>query len=218
MNKISTKLTKRLDGIRAYPVGVSAEDVKKLELTSDLIADIFECLDSSEMVDQQMALFYSEVLIAPGTLTESQEDKLISRVRELSRGKTEQIRPSCYKFLRRFRSKVPNYRDLMLEGLKDSDPIVRKEALLGYETYCQPREVAPLEMFENDGYFAEISMNGPLLYELRNLALETIERVIGKTFKKSEKTEAIAGGEVAFWWDWAPYHRWKNSWLNKLIG
>jgi hypothetical protein len=83
MDRISTKLTKRLDGIRAYPVKVSAEDVKKLELTPGLIADIFECLDSSEMIDKQMALFFSEVLIAPGKLAESLEDKLISRVRGL---------------------------------------------------------------------------------------------------------------------------------------
>jgi hypothetical protein len=215
---LSVKLTQRLNGIRAYPAGISADDIQKLTLTADLVSDIFECLESSEVVDKQMGLFFSEVLFVPGKLDQAQEAKLVARLETLSRGETKQVQAPCFKLLRRFRSKVRDYRGLMLEGLIDSDPMVRKEALLAYETYCQPKEVAPLEKFESDSYLAEISMTGPLIYELRNLALETIERVIGKSFKKSEKTELTSDGEVAFWWDWSPYHASKKSWLNKLFG
>ena len=73
------------------------------------------------------------------------------------------------------------------------------------------KEASPLENFETDNYLAELSMNGPLMYELRNIALETIESVMGKAFKKDEKTEVVPSGEVAFWWDWAPYHAWKKE-------
>jgi hypothetical protein len=103
----------------------------------------------------------------------------------------------------------------MLNGLKDANPMVRKEALLAYETYRQGKDVTPLETFENDTYIAEDSMGGPLTYELRNLALETIERVIGRTFKKHEKAETLPRGEIAYCWDWAPYHAWKESWTHK---
>ncbi|HYF37871.1 MAG TPA: hypothetical protein VD994_21390 [Prosthecobacter sp.] len=217
MNRISAKLTDRLGRIRANTVGVSAEDVRKLKLTPTLVEDIFECLESSEMIDKQMALFFSETLIEPGKLTVAQEDKLISLVKDLSQAKIKQVRPACYNFLRKFHIKVPEYRQLMLKGLIDPDPIVRKEALLGYPTYGRPNEVLPLEPFETDSYFAEISMNGPLIFELRNLALETIERTIGKKFTKAEKADTTPDGEVVFWWDWTPYHRWKKHWLNRIF-
>jgi hypothetical protein len=217
MAALSHKLTQRLAGIRAYPVGISEEDIQKLNLTSELVSDIFECLESSEVVDEQMALFFSDVLIGPGKLDEKQESQLLSRLIDLSCSKSQQVQAPCFKLLRRFHPKVPNYRSLMLKGLASSNSMVRKEALLAYETYRQPKETAPLERFENDTYVTELSMNGPLIYELRNLALESIEHVIGKNFKKTEKTEITAAGEAVFWWDWAPYLTWKSGWLNKFL-
>jgi hypothetical protein len=218
MNALSNKLTNRLDGIRTYSVGISVAEVQKVSVTSDLLVDIFECLESSNISDNQMALFFTEVLIPPGKLDSAQEGRLIFRIEKLSRGERQQIRASCYKFLRRFYLQVPNYRNLMLQGLSDSDPMVRMEALLGFETYCKRKDTIVLENFENDSYVSETSMNGPLVYQLRNLALETIERVIRKAFEKVERTEVISNRDIAFWWDWAPYHKWKSNWLRRLIG
>ncbi len=211
MARVSDKLKERLNGIRAYPVGLSADDVKRLQLTPDLVEDVLSSLASADVVDQQIALFFSEVLIWPGKINPAHESTLVSRIVDLGRGPTDRVKSSALKMVTRFRASVPDFRSLMMEGLSSSDPMVRKEAVLAYELYCLPKEVAPLERFEHDDYVTETAMGGPLLYELRNLALETIERVIGKNFRKAEKTEARSTGEVAFWWDWSPYHAWKKG-------
>ena len=165
-----------------------------------------------------MALFFCEILLKPGVLAPAEENKFVSKIVTLSQGTYKKIRSSCFKLLRSFHPKVSNYRNLMLEGLKDSDPTVRWEALLSYETYCYPKEVTPLEKFEHDNYCAEMNMSGPLNYELRNLALETIEKVIGENFKKTEKLELTDNKEVSFYWDWTPYHKWKNTWFLNGVG
>jgi hypothetical protein len=217
MEKLSAKLTDRLKSIRAYPVGLSADDVLRLSLTPDLAEDILKCLASSDIVDQQMALFFTDSLIRPGSIGQEQQRNLVAQIIRLSKATGKRVQAPSYKLLARFSSEVPDYRAMMLNGLENPDPMVRKEALLAYGSYCRAKEVAPLEAFENDSYVTETNMGGPLVYEIRNLALETIERVIGRTFQKSEKSEARASGEVAFWWDWTPYHAWKNRWFKRLF-
>jgi len=217
MEKLSTKLTDRLKGIRAYPVGLSADDVQQLSLTRDLVEDILNCLASSDIVDQQMALFFTDILIEPGSIDKNQQANLIAQIIRLSGATGKQVQAPAYKLLARYSSQVPDYRAMMLNGLQNPDPMVRKEALLAHGSYCRAKEVFPLEAFENDNYLTETVMGGPLVYELRNIALEAIERAIGKTFQKSEKSEAQSSGAVAFWWDWTPYHVWKDRWFKKLF-
>jgi hypothetical protein len=217
MARVSDRLKDRLNGIRAYPVGLSADDVRQLQLTADLMDDILSSLASDDLVDQQIALFFAEVLVWPQQIGALREKTFVSRIVELCRRPTNPVQSSALHLVSRYHAEVPDFRPLMMNGLLSTDPMVRKEALLAYELYCHPKEVVPLEGFERDDYLTETAMGGPLIYELRNLALETIEHVIRKQFRKTEKTEAQPTGEVAFWWDWAPYHSWKNGFLGRLF-
>lgn len=183
----------------------------RLDVTPDMVEDIFSCLMSEEIADQQIALFFLDVLSEHGRINPTREPNLIGRVIELGREPTGRVRPDALKVLVRYYDSIPNFRPMMLEALKSDNPMVRKQSLLAYGRYCLSKEVAPLEGFEHDSYAAEMAMGGPLIYELRNLALGTIEQVIRKNFRKAERTEARSTGEVVFWWDWAPYHAWKGG-------
>ncbi|NJK91340.1 MAG: hypothetical protein HC904_05600 [Blastochloris sp.] len=218
MERLSSKLTRRLDGIRTCQFGISAEDISKLDVDGDLFQDIVECLQSDEFADQQMALLFAETLLTPDSLNLDQARELIYATKQLAASKHGQVHGPALTILGNFQTQVPDYRRIMLDALHDEDPMARRQALVLYSSYCRSRETEPLESFESDTYMAEISMGGPLVYELRNLALETIESVIGKRFKKTEESEALSNGEVVYWWEWKSYHEWKRSWVKRLIG
>jgi hypothetical protein len=113
------------------------------------------------------------------------------------------------------RTVLPQYREWLIQFLCDEAPAVRSEALGRCETFLKNGEVEPLLPFEKDGYLAEVSMDGPVHYVLRNAALNKIELLLGRQFPKHELTEAI-DGEVVFWWDWKPFLGWwtkqKRKW------
>ncbi|MEM1060471.1 MAG: hypothetical protein AAGK14_14750 [Verrucomicrobiota bacterium] len=182
-------MTDRLKGNRAYGFGVSADDVAQLEVTDDLVADILTCLDSDDFAAIQMALLFAETLLGANRLDEKQVGALLRRVQNLVGSKHARVHGPALKLLSMCRVHVPNYREMMLAALEDDDPMARRQALVVYPTYCHPKEVQPLERFEHDEHKVETSMGGPLLYDLRNLALEKIEEVLGKQFKKTEETQ-----------------------------
>ena len=218
MKKISNKLTKRLDLICPTRIGIGYEDVRKIEITPNLWEDIMECLISEKIDDQCIALFFIEAL---GSRLNSANAGFVSKVVEIIekilKGNAIEAQRNCYRVLPMFKSFFPNYREIMITGLRCSDMTIRWTALGYYKTYCKFREVSLLEPFEYDDYITEIAMAGPCEYMLRNLALEKIESVLGVTFKKFENIKQLSGGTTVYWWDWSPYHKWKKNWLRKLI-
>jgi hypothetical protein len=221
VTSLSSKLTQRCSGAQLHPAEITGEDVQRLRLTPDLVADVVECLESPEIDDKEVGLYFSQFLIAPGKLNREREAWFIAYISDLSQGATGRLEAPCFRLMRRFRFKMRNYRDLMLKALESADPLVRKEALLAYEAYRLSGEVAPLEKFERDDHLAGSGRRRPKTFELRNLALEEIERVMRATFKKVEKTEVTPEGDKAVYRDWAPYYRWKKSpwrrFLNRLF-
>jgi len=205
MERVSEKLTQRVPSTR---FGISHESIKRLALSEDLIADILEVLDSSETLDQQFALCFAEELLDLGRLSSTQEARFVSRLRQLFTEGDRVIRSRALNLLVRFNYRVANFRALILEALKSASSDVRAVALRGYEICCNPKEVEPLEEFEHDGFFGEIAMGGPLVFDLRDQALETIERVIGVGFTRTRKSEAVQNGQSASFYSWEPFHKW----------
>lgn len=217
MTSLRSKLTNRLPKERAYGgTGISSTDLEQLILTEDLKADILESIRSEDMADVRIAFFFAENIPAINTNAQFQQCLVSEALQLLSRSEWG-IKQGCFEILGRYGRQIKSYRELMLGALADIDPEVRRVALRYYKTYAHDSEIEPLEPFEKDSYLTEIGMGSHLIYDLRNQALEIIESVIGKVFTKSEKTEVIKDGNVAFWWDWKPFHEWKNSWLNKLF-
>ena len=105
----------------------------------------------------------------------------------------------------------PNYRDRMLEFLASEDLGRRKFALRYFTTYAKQGEVEPLLRFRNDDYAGEVSHMGDWEYELRNRALEIIEKQLGKRFPRILRSEPHEGARVT-WYDWTPVLEW---WLSQ---
>jgi hypothetical protein len=212
---IRDRLISRLPTERAYNVGISARDLQGVILTAELKADILAALNSKDLTDVRVGFFFAEQLLNPGHDEQFENDLLTISLR-LFEGSDWGIRSNCVGVLVLLGQKLDNYRTLMLRALKDGDAHVRRRALCAYHTFAKPGEIEPLVVFENDDYVTEIGMGSHLIYELRNLALETIEKMIKRKFKKFEKTEVYQAKNVVFWWDWEPFHKWKNGILHKL--
>jgi hypothetical protein len=212
---IRARLINRLPAERVNKVGVSANDLKSLVLTDGLKSDIFAALDSKDLADIKIGFFFAEQLLKPGGDKRFDEDLLQTSLRLFEIG-TRDVQSHCVTMFALLGQRMGNYRELMLRALKGDDAQARRKALLTCRTFLNPDEIGPLEVFENDDYATEVGMGSHLIYELRNLALETIEKMIGRQFKKFEKTEIYKGKNVVFWWDWEPFHKWKNSIWHKL--
>jgi hypothetical protein len=212
---ISDKLLNRLPKERAYKVGVSADDLKGLILDASLKADILAALNSDNRIDISFGFFFVNQLCRPGE-DHQFDDALLKASLKLLSTKEWGIRDNCVTIISLLGQQLSNYRELMLGALQDKDPLVRKKALLAYHTFSKRKEIAPLELFEHDDFAGEVGMGSHLVYELRNLALETIEKKIGKSFRKYEKIGVYKNGAMAYWWDWEPFHKWKKSFWTKL--
>jgi hypothetical protein len=214
---MSDALIARLPKKRAFGVGISTEDIKSIPITKDVKADVLAALSSGNPTDIRIGLFFAEHLFRPELDLQFESHLLDACLKQLHSSEWG-IREGCTGIIVKFGRKLDSYRDLMLEALQDRDPLVRKRALTAYHTFAKAREFKPLEAFENDDYLTEVGMGSHLIYEMRNQALEAIEKVIGRNFTKSEKTTVLKTGEVVFWWDWKPFHEWKNSWIKRMFG
>lgn len=138
-------------------------------------------------------------------------DSLPLNLTRLVEDKDDLSRAAALSLLVLMRAQFPGYRSAMLKALLDSDAQVRMAALNAAETFLKIGEIEPLLSFERDLYLSETDgMGGPMHYVLRNGALSTIERLVGKQFAKHELTE-IKENEVVFWWDWSPMLEWYRA-------
>jgi hypothetical protein len=212
----SDSLINRLPKEHSYKAGISADDLKGLTLTDDLKVDILAAINSDNPTDVKYGFFFVKQLLRAGQDPQFDNDLLKASLKLLNKNEWG-VKDNCISMLILLGQRLENYPELMLRALQDKDPMVRRKALLAFHTFGKPKEFAPLEPFENDDYVTEVGMGSHLVYELRNQALETIEKVIGRTFRKSEKTEFNKKGTPVFWWDWEPFHIWKNSFRRRLF-
>ena len=149
-------------------------------------------------------------------LNPAQEIELVSNIMPLLTNKQLQVKAAALGLLVRFRELVPEFRSIMLASLTDTSPVVRKQAVLAFSTYGNLDDLEHLESFASDDYLAETKMGGPLVYELRNLALKEIEAIVARSFRKHESTEVLETGELAYWWSWSGFWSWKRTPTSKL--
>lgn len=107
------------------------------------------------------------------------------------------------------RNEFADYRERMLDCLKDPSPEVRFQALTVFQTFLSRKDISSLLHFQHDNYLAETEMGSPLVYALRNQALAVIESLCGKEFRKTEKVVMLVSEErIAYCWDWQPFLNW----------
>lgn len=210
------KLKARLPSVRSQAVGISAEDVAAIRFSDDYFSEVVEAITSPNVTDQRIGYFFAKQLAA-GKLSSLQKSALVAAALEALKQNDWILRESAATLLVKFGAGHCDLRQIMLPLLSDPTGVVRKVALRSFPTYASRNDLEVLLPFENDGYTAEVGMGSHLIYELRNLALETIESMIGRQFKKGERTVSLPNQTVAFWWDWEPFHKWRKSFWRRVL-
>jgi len=200
--------------------GTSLNNIYKIGLDASVINDIKDCLESKCNIDVSKGLYFLMGLLQHYKLAQFGDEfiiylknKIPTLITQEPKGQSSYFALDCYILLR---NNYPDYRKKMLDLLNSTDLGYRKKALEHYETYCNPREIEPLLIFKNDSYSTELSMCGPLVFELRNLALEKICKALKKNFILTKKYEyQEKWNDDVSWNDWEPFLEWWNKEKNK---
>jgi HEAT repeat protein len=206
---IRMSLTDYVSKTRKLSFGISISDIAQLELSESLIEDIKKGLKSTEFFEVKMALFFLEGLLSK---KKGQDEFILKNIaieflpRFLVHS-DHRLRTSAYSILSLLGNDYPGFRREMVAALNNEDPLVRQSALNSFRNFGDKSDIKLLLHFEHDLYTSEIGMGSHLVYLLRNLALEVIEELLGKSFPKKELKEQQGNGNVVFWWDWKPFHK-----------
>ena len=203
----SDRLLRRVRPYLTSPLGPSIEDVAEMPLTAEAVADISECLRSSDISELKWGLWFAEGVLD----SNPPRDLLCFLVAELPKWmkqENDDVRERALPLLIRLRDNFRDYRSLMLECLRDPSPDVRADALAAYATFLAAKDIPILMQFQQDDYMSETSMNSPLVYVIRNQALEIIERLCGQELPRHENVKALEDGHTVHWWDWQPFLDW----------
>jgi len=206
----SDRLIQRTRPFQGDAIGIALEDIAKIPVVADVVADIFECLRSPDVSELKWGLWFAQGVIDSNPPKELLRF-LVAELPKWMRHQNDDVRERALSLLIRLRENFPNYRSMMLECLKDSASGVRAETLAAYPTFLTAKDIPALMEFQHDDYMSETSMNSPLVYLIRNQALEIIERLCGQKFPKHENVKLLEDGHTVYWWDWKPILDWCNK-------
>ncbi len=205
--------------------GMELENISKIVLNATIKENLLNCIQSTNQLDISDGLYFLMGLLQKNKLSSFGDDfirTLIERIPILiTVNQNSQIRTHALQFYVWLKGNYPDYRETMITFLGSDDLAQKKCAVNNYETFCKPEEIEPLLIFENDQYVAELSMCGPLAYQLRNLALEKISKVLNKNFMMNEIKERHPdwGNAYVSWYDWTPFVEWyKNKGKKSIFG
>ena len=178
------------------------------------------CLRSDHPWDINAALFFLQHISISdryelGNLPFGLTDLLVSLIPIFMNRTEVNVRYLAQTYFVVFRQCFPQYREKMLELLNSEDMEDRRRPLYNYDTFCHPGEISPLIKFKDDESVTQAGMMGPWVYEFRNLALETIEKMLSRQFDKPLKQAPYEDTTVS-WYDWSAFLKWwmKNGQRN----
>lgn len=189
---------------------LSKTDIQKMPLDSQVISEIKKSLSSNDRDDITTGfLFFNSLLEVnkPSQFGEGFYEFLIVKVRELIKHESKYVCYQALEVLVWLKDNFSDYRNIMIGYLKSDDLGFKRIALYNYESFSEEKEVTPLLRFNTDDYAAEKSMNSDLVYELRDVALDKIGKVVGKHFCSSRVNEPF-DGTVVSWYDWTQFWEW----------
>lgn len=196
---------------QAGKLGPSIQEIGKIPITADLVSDLTAAIRSPNSSDRNVALFFCEGLLACNPEHRDLLSALVPLVNDLITSTDDLARSSVVPVFIRLRGWFPNYRKEMLELLTNPNSNSRADVLQAAETFLRKREIQPLLSFQNDPVISETGgMGGPWRYILRDEALRLIEKMLGRSFRTQECTEA-KDNQVIFWWDWRPFLEWRST-------
>ena len=210
MGTATDRLLERLPARRSVQVGITEVDVRAIPFSEDYFQDVVEAMQSPAFGDSGLGFFYAEHLPAEAMST-SQWTQLAEIARSVVLDPEHGARASAAAVFFMYGRGLANYRGLLIDLLHDSSSGVRLVALRGFRSYAGPSDIELLLPFEHDDYLSEVGIGSHLIFALRNVALEELEILFGRRFRISERVVSLPEGNVAFWWDWEPFHKWRKE-------
>lgn len=199
-DQLEEQLGSRSRGIR---------DLTNVPVSRELLDDIRTCVGSDDHLAIITGLYVLKGLFIEKTIEDFPPDFktfLVSRVEALLNHPVGPVVVNAIDWYVQLRDSYSNYRARMLGFLASEDLGRRKFALRHFLTYAKHGEIEPLLRFANDDYAGEVRPMGDWEYELRNRALELIEKQLGKGFPRILRNEPYEGTKVT-WYDWEPFLR-----------
>ena len=184
--------------------GICLGTVGKIAVDAKVKESILACLYDLRSSETRWGLWFCEGFLEVGKLDNDIVQALIGLIPSFLKSSDTQLRGSVMPLVVKLRKDLPKYREWMLQCLNDSDPTVRRYALVNSGTFLKEGEIEPLRAFEGDVYLTEQSMGGPFIYALRNEAFVQIERSVGRTLDRKQISELVDNERIALWWDWRP--------------
>jgi len=132
--------------------GISHEDTARIQVDEKVRTDILSCLYDVNPSEVGWGLWFCESLLAAGKLDSRIKEALIQQVPSLLKCEDAKIKSDVLPLVIRLRGELPEYRNLLLQCLQDSSPVVRKLALLNSETFLNSREIEPLLAFNGQPF------------------------------------------------------------------
>jgi hypothetical protein len=191
--------------------GISLDAAGRVPLDDNVRNNILTCLYDLDTDENRWGLWFSYGLLAAHRCDADIKKALIDRLPSFMGSPDYNVRAEAINVLICLRKAVPQYREWMLRALGDPYHGVRLLALVNCTTFLRTNEIEPLLKLKDDDWAVEISMGGPLVYSLRNEALEQLERMLGKAFWAPSLSETIEEDKIVSWRDWTLFLRWWNA-------
>jgi hypothetical protein len=196
---------------RGRPLNLA--DLEFLAPSAELLRDLSQCLESDDPDSLSTAFFYLNALTLARSINSLPSDFinfLRLRLVQLLDNPLIGVSSQALQWTAVLSPPIEGYRDRMLQFLVSPEPALRRCALESYEGYANPGEIEPLLTFKDDGFSAEAAPLGPWEFVLRDRALATIEKQLGRTFAHARKEMPYEGSTVS-WRDWQPFLTWHRS-------
>lgn len=201
-------LIKRIPPALLEQSDLATINFRQVEPDKLLVEEIITCLCSSDEKDITTGLRFTECLSSRPDFCRIAGQSL-SSVAALVRGLLADARPAvrllaigAFVTLREF---YPDYREFMVSLLQSPDPQTRSEALSKADTFLSGSWLRHLLTFRDDPTVCQ--SNGEGQYVLRDLALETAERVTHRSFDCGRQSELRDGVKIS-WRRWTFFTNW----------
>jgi hypothetical protein len=207
-----------LDLIRRIPPALFAErglatsNFDEVRMDATLSQELIACLSSADDQDLTIGLRFAECLGDRQPferLAGSSLGPIAALIRKLLSDQRVPVRRLATSAFSTFRDCYPDYSEAMLELFRSSDAQIRCEALSKAHTFLSGSFLTHLLVFREDPAVSEIDREHR--YFLRDLALETAERITRRQFRCGTQSEVRDGMRVM-------WHRWTlfTHWLDRV--